>query len=91
MYVEPESHRVVVPTGRVLVRFAESVQAESKREALHAAGYRIVAVLGYAPHCAWLEAASGDRAQALRDIERVEALSDVQNVEPQWLSQRATR
>lgn len=91
VYVEPASGRIVVPTGRVLVRFRETIRADARRDALQTAGYRIEAVLSYAPNCAWVVAASGDRAQALHNIGRLEALADVENVEPQWLSPRAMR
>lgn len=91
VYAEPASGRVVVPTGRVLVRFAEPVAAQARRGALHAAGYRIVSVPDYAPHCAWVESESGDPAQSLHGIDRLEALADVENVEPQWLSPRAAK
>jgi hypothetical protein len=48
-------------------------------------------VPAYAPHAAWLEAADGSLAQALGGIARLEALSDVENVEPQWLTERAAK
>lgn len=91
VYVERGSRRIVVPTGRVLARFAVSVPAQSRRVALQAAGYRIVAILAYAPHCAWVESTSGDAARSLQGIARLEALDDIDNVEPQWLSPRAAK
>lgn len=88
---ERHSQRPIVPTGRVLVRFVEGVDAAARSAQLQVAGYRIVAVLGYAPHCVWVEAADGDPATALREIAALERLGDVVNVEPQWLAPRATR
>lgn len=91
VYVERLSQRAVVPSGRALVRFVEGVEAAARSSQLQAAGYRIVEVLGYAPHCAWVEAADGDPAASLRDIAMLERLADVVNVEPQWLAPRGTR
>lgn len=91
VYADAASGRTVVPTGRIFVRFKEPVQAESRRAALQAAGYRIAALVSYAPHTAWVEAGSGDAAQALKGIGKLEALPDIENVEPQWLSERAAK
>jgi hypothetical protein len=91
VYSEPSSGGVVVPTGLVFVRFRDSIKAESKRQALERAGYRLVKLLAYAPNAAWVEAVSGDIAEALRNIGRLEELDAVENVEPQLLSKRASK
>lgn len=91
VYLEPGSGRCWVPSGRVFVRFVPTAQADSRRAALLQAGYRITAVLSYAPQAAWLEAADGGPAQALAGIARLEALAGMENVEPQWLAPRAAR
>jgi hypothetical protein len=80
-----------VPTGLVFVRFREDVRAEGRRQALSQAGYVVKEIAPYAPHAVWVEASSGGIADALNGIPRLEALSDVVNVEPQMLSERARR
>jgi hypothetical protein len=80
-----------VPTGRIFVRFAEGVKAESRRQEIDRAGYELVESLSYAPHAAWLRARSGDIADALAGISQLEQLPDVENVEPQMLQERVQR
>lgn len=80
-----------VPTGRVFVRFAETVSVESCQAAIQAAGYEIGEHLPYAPHAAWLQARSGNIADALDNISQLMILPDVENVEPQMLMQRSLR
>lgn len=91
IYVEPASGQWMVPSGRVFVRFVATASAESRRGALLRAGYRIVALPSYAAQAAWLEAADGEAAHALAGIDRLEALADVENVEPQWLGERQAK
>lgn len=83
--------RIGVPTGRVFVRFRDEVPVSARRGDIERAGYRIVKTLTYAPSAAWLEADDGWVASALAHIGRLEALSDVVNVEPQLLASRAAR
>jgi hypothetical protein len=85
------SGRLAVPTGRVFVRFREDVAAEARAGELKRAGYRITKTLAYAPNAAWVEADDGEVATALRNIERLEAMSGVVNVEPQLLTRRVPR
>jgi hypothetical protein len=80
-----------VPTGRVFVRFAEGVQAESRRQEINRTGYELVESLAYAPHAAWLRPRSGDMADALAGISRLEQLPDIENVEPQMLMESVRR
>ncbi len=82
---------LAVPTGRVFVRFAEGVDVETRRDALHRAGYEVAQRLAYAPQAAWLRAHSGEPAHALANIPALEALPDVENVEPQMLTEPARR
>lgn len=82
---------LAVPTGRVLVRFSEGVAADEQRDELARAGYAVEEILGYAPHAAWVRAGSGQIADALRDLPRLEGLAQVEHVEPQLLSQAARR
>jgi hypothetical protein len=82
---------LAVPTGRVFVRFRDGVSVESRRDALQRAGYEVVEIPSYAPNAAWLRARSGDLADSLAETGALEALSDVENVEPQMLMQAARR
>ena len=54
------------------------------------AGYRIEEVLAYAPQAAWLFTDSGI-APALRQIDQLEAITNVQLVEPQLIRAAARR
>ena len=83
--------RIGVPTGRVFVRFRDEVGVSTRRGDIERAGYRIARTLDYAPSAAWLEADDGRMTSALANIGRLEALSDVVNVEPQLLASRAAR
>jgi len=83
--------RIGVPTGRVFVRFRDGVAVSARRRDIEGAGYKIATTLAYAPNAAWLEADDGRIASALANIGRLEALSDVVNVEPQLLASRAAR
>ena len=82
---------LVVPTGRVLVRFAEGQPAEGHREELAAAGYAIDEVLSYAPHAAWLRACSGDVGDTLTHLGRLAANSGIENVEPEMVGEISRR
>lgn len=90
VYSQAVGDGLAVPTGRVFVRFADAIKAESRADELKKLGYRIAQTLVYAPNAAWLEADDGAPA-ALHNIERVEKLDGVENVEPQFLSPRAAR
>jgi len=91
VYSLPSTESVVIPTGRVFVRFVEAIKAETKVAELKKAGYKIVQTLAYAPNAAWLEATNDDVALALNNLEKLEALADVENVEPQLLAPRALK
>lgn len=80
-----------VPSGKVFVRFAEGVRAQDRAKALAATGCRVESVPAYAPQAAWLAPAGDNPAQALSAIEKLEALPDMVNVEPQWLMARALK
>lgn len=81
---------LAVPTGLVFIRFVEGVDVESHREAIKQAGY-VAQSLSYAPHAAWLRAQSGKILDAIVGISRLEAIPDVENVEPQMLMARVQR
>ena len=80
-----------VPTGRVLIRAKEGELVEKLQQKVEQAGYQIVQILDYAPHAAWLQAASGEIADALTGIQRLEKIPELENVEPQMLMPRANR
>ena len=82
---------LVVPTGRVLVRFAEGEPVERHRDELAGAGYEIDEVLSYAPHAAWLRARSGDIADTLAGLDRLAAQPGIENVEPQMVGEVSRR
>ncbi|HEX8201918.1 MAG TPA: hypothetical protein VF590_15690 [Isosphaeraceae bacterium] len=80
-----------VPTGRVLVRFAEGIRIEDRRDQLAQAGYTLAEPLAYAPQAGWVRAASGGIAAALEGLPALAALPDVAHVEPQMLMPRSNR
>jgi len=82
---------LAVPTGLVFIRFVEGVEVELHREAIKQAGYEIAQSLSYAPHAAWLRAQSGNILDALVGISKLEAIPNVENVEPQMLMERVQR
>lgn len=82
---------LAVPTGLIFIRFVVEVDVESRREAIAQAGYEVAQKLSYAPHAAWLRAQSGKILDALKGISRLEAIPDVENVEPQLLMARVQR
>jgi hypothetical protein len=82
---------IAVPTGRVFLRFAEGTDALSQQASVQRAGYVIENTLSYAPNAAWVRNRSGDVAEALNGLEALAKLPGVKNVEPQMLSNRASR
>lgn len=82
---------LVIPTGAVLVRFADGDRAEQHRDAVAAAGFEIERVTAYAPQAAWVRARSAEIVDALRGLMRLAQLPGVDNVEPQLLSEAARR
>lgn len=91
VYALHPSGPLAVPTGQIFISFAEGVTADSRRAEIESAGYEIVKTSQYTPHTAWLKSTSGDTARALSNIHALERLPDVENVEPQMLTVRATR
>jgi hypothetical protein len=82
---------MVVPTGRVLVRFNEGDAAADHQDDLRTIGYVVEQVLPYATHTAWVRAATGGVAAALRDLDRLGDVRGVVAVEPQMIGQRSKR
>jgi hypothetical protein len=91
VYRRRPSGDLVVPTGRVLVRFGPGQRVEEHRSELSAAGYTIDAVLSYAPHTAWVRATSGRTADALGHLDALGELPGVEHVEPQMIGEAARR
>jgi hypothetical protein len=83
--------RLVVPTGRILVRFRDGVAAESRRRDIEAAGFEVEEILPYATQAAWVRGKGTDIAGSLSRIGSLRGLADVEHVEPEWLSQAARR
>lgn len=82
---------MAVPTGRVLIRFADAVKVANRESEIRSAGYEVEQTLDYAPNAAWLRARSGNIADALNGIATLAKLPDVENVEPQLLMQASYR
>ncbi|HEX7241153.1 MAG TPA: hypothetical protein VF263_12845 [Longimicrobiaceae bacterium] len=82
---------LAVPTGRVLLRFREGVDAAARAEEVRGAGFRLEGALPHAPHAAWVAPESGGIADALRGIGRLLRLAEVEGADPELLSERAFR
>lgn len=91
VYRRVPSGSVVVPTGRVLVRFAESEIAEHHRAELAEAGYDIEEALSYAPHAAWLRAHTPSIAETLAGLDQLATRPGIENVEPQMVGEVSHR
>lgn len=82
---------LLVPTGAVFIRFAEGEDVNSRTRDIERAGYRIAEIPPYATHAAWVRAASGSVRDALLGVEKLAGLSGVENVAPQFVTQRKSR
>ena len=82
---------MVVPTGRVLVRFNTGDAAADHQDEFRAVGYVVEQVLPYATHTAWLRAATGGVVPALRNLGRLSEVPGVVAVEPQMIGPSAKR
>jgi len=91
MYALSDGAPRAVPTGRVLVRFEESMRFEDQAASFISEGFTVDQPLSYAPHAGWVRALSGSAADALRNFDRLARLSGVRHVEPQLLYERAFR
>lgn len=80
-----------VPTGLLLVRFAEGIAASRRGDMLARQGFTVVEVLPYAPAAAWVKAIAGGIPASLNGIPALESLPDVENVEPQMLRRPVRR
>ena len=82
---------LVVPTGRVFVRFDSGDAAADHQEELRAVGYEVEQVPPYATHSAWVRATTGGVTAALRNIHRLDDVPGVVAVEPQMIGPSARR
>ena len=80
-----------VPTGLVFIRFREGVDVASRQREIERAGYEVAQSPPFASNAAWLRARSGKIADALTGIPKLEALPEVENVEPQMLVESTHR
>lgn len=86
---ELEGGALARPDGSVWIRFAPNVDAAGRAEDIERAGYRLERVPGYAPNAAFVRAASVE--DALRNLDALRALVDVEHVEPVMLMDRSFR
>jgi hypothetical protein len=91
VYRQIPSGRLAMPTGRVFVRFAEGDAARAHEHELTASGYQLEEVPAYAPHSAWVRAATGAIADSLHHLDRLKQIPRVENVEPQLITEVARR
>ncbi|HEX2043192.1 MAG TPA: hypothetical protein VHF24_11205 [Acidimicrobiales bacterium] len=91
VYRRGDGGGVVVPTGRVLVRFPDGDSADAHRDELAAAGYYLEEVLGYAPQAGWVRATSGRIADTLGHLDRLEGVPGIENVEVQMVGEVGRR
>ncbi len=82
---------IAVPTGRIFVRFHEGSNARAHAATLRQLGYVIEDVPDYAPHVAWVRSTNGNIALALRNLDALCRLPEVENIEPQFITARAKR
>ena len=82
---------MMIPTGAVFIRFAERDDVKSRTQDIAAAGYRVTEVLPYAPNAAWVQPDSGSSRDALRLLEKLASLPGMENVAPQFVTERRRR
>lgn len=83
--------QLAVPTGLVFVVFKPGQRAEAHAEAIRQAGYAIVEIPPHAPNAAWVRDADENIAAALHNLSRLEQISQVDNVEPEFIIEREWR
>jgi hypothetical protein len=81
--------RLMFPTNRVWVRFAEGTSARDRASDLERAGFRIEESPGYAPHGAFVVA--DEPGFALAHLDALRSIEGVEVVEPQMLSEASRR
>jgi hypothetical protein len=91
VYTLQPGNVMAVPTGRIFVRFYPNTIATDHSTTLEQAGYVIESSPPYAPHTAWVRSSSGNIAEALSNIPSLEAMPDIENVEPQMVIEHSLR
>jgi len=82
---------LAVPTGRVLVRFKPGDDPRAHATELRTAGFKLDEVLPYAPQAVWLSPHNDEPTAALSGIDELRSLPGVEHVEPQVLTESASR
>lgn len=82
---------IVVPTGRLLVRYAAGSRIEEHADQLARAGFEVDQGLGFAPHAGWVRARSGSIADALGAVAALRGLAGVEHVEPEAVMEMSGR
>lgn len=82
---------LVVPTGRVLVRFDDKDDAGDHERDLNTAGYVVDQVLAYATNTAWVRTADSSIIEALHGMDRLSKLSGIVAVEPEMIGTSSKR
>ncbi len=82
---------MVVPTGRILVRFADGDEAADHEEDLQAVGCVVDQVLPYATNTAWVRAATGNVTDGLQALDRLAKVRGVVALEPEMIGSRSAR
>lgn len=80
-----DAGELVLPTGRVFVRFAAAVRPLERTDELNALGLAIEKIPGYAPNAAWLRARSGAIPDGLSALGALRKLPGVEHVEAELL------
>jgi hypothetical protein len=91
VYASEPGGSIAVPTGQVFLRLVEGVLVETQQTIIQQAGYQVSEIVVYAPNAAWLRPRSGDIADALRLLPRLEAIAPREAVEPQMVMGRSKR
>jgi hypothetical protein len=82
---------LVVPTGRVLVRFDDKDDASDHEDDLKTAGYVVDQVLPYATNTAWVRTADRNITEALHGIDRLRKLPGIVALEPEMIGTSTKR
>ena len=91
VYAASEVSTPAVATERVFLRLDEQSSPRNLKTRLEKLGFVLAEIPSYAPHCAWLEPASGRVDEALSKLGELRALPHVAHVDPQLLRPRRAR
>jgi len=90
VYVTPAGG-LVVPTGRVLLRYRSGTRALDQAPRLRDVGFEVERALDYAPEALWVRPRGGGVADALESLPHLASLPGVEEAEPQLLLPRSLR